>query len=86
MLDFCTASTEPLPDLMINAYYLLGMEWRANSRDAYDWSYSRVDLILAKIFVADFAQTTSRYGHIRPPQCGQVEGILSPALSCSSKE
>ena len=51
---------EPLPDLVVNGYYLLGYDWRETARD---WQASRAATPPVMITVANRTETAARVRH-----------------------
>ena len=51
---------EPLPDLVINGYYLLGYDWRETAKDWVARSFSTLPVMIT---VANRTETAARVKH-----------------------
>ncbi|MCG3197116.1 MAG: hypothetical protein GHCLOJNM_01600 [bacterium] len=67
---------EPLPDLVLNAYYLLGYDWREAWRD---WRAKRQPTPPVMITVCNRTETAARVKHAFDTQRIHIEELCDPA-------
>ena len=66
---------QPLPDLVINGYYLLGYDWRETARD---WEAGSARTPPVMITVANRTETAARVKHAFDRRSVQIEELCDP--------
>ncbi len=69
---------EPLPDLVLNAYYLLGLDWRETARD---WKKNGFKVPPVMITVANRTETAARVKYAFDKSKINIEELSNPDLT-----